>query len=131
MTEGSIIHKRILRILAAMAIFSLVAVACSSDDPEVEATAPPAAAEQDTTSGTLQTVLDRGAINVGVKDSQPGFGNLEPDGTFSGIDVEYGHALAAALFGDKSKVNFVTASAANQFEFLASEEIDLLIRTTT
>ena len=125
------IHKRILLILAAMAILSLAAVACSSDDPEVEATAPVATAEPESTSGTLQTVLDRGTINVGVKDSQPGFGNLEPDGTFSGIDVEYGHALAAALFGDKSKVNFVTASAANRFELLASEEIDVLIRTTT
>ncbi|NQW17438.1 MAG: amino acid ABC transporter substrate-binding protein [Chloroflexi bacterium] len=119
------IHKRILLILAAMAVMSLIAVACSSDDEDTEA------ADTGSKTGTLQTVLDRGTINVGVKDSQPGFGNLEPDGTFSGIDVEYGHALAAALFNDKNKVNFVTASAANRFELLASEEIDVLIRTTT
>jgi general L-amino acid transport system substrate-binding protein len=118
------IYKRLLLILGAMAILSMAAVACSSDEDDADTAAPAA-------PGTLKTVLDRGTINVGVKDSQPGFGNLEPDGTFSGIDVEYGHALAAALFGDKSKVNFVTASAANRFELLASEEIDVLIRTTT
>ena len=118
------IYKRILLILAAMAILSMVAVACSSDEDGDDE-------DSGSTTGTLQTVLDRGTINVGVKDSQPGFGNLEPDGTFSGQDVEYGHALAAALFNDKSKVNFVVASATNRFELLASEEIDVLIRTTT
>ncbi len=51
----------------------LVAAACGDDDGDG--------------SGTLDDVLDRGRVVVGVKDSQPGFGNLEPDGTFSGQDV--------------------------------------------
>ena len=80
---------------------------------------------------TLEDVLDRGTVIVGIKDSQPGFGNLEPDGTFSGQDVEFGHALAVALFGDAGDVEFVVASARDRFELLSSGEIDVLIRTTT
>ena len=104
------------------ALIALFAVACS-DSSDDDATA--------SGGDTLQTVLDRGELKCGVKDSQPGFGFLEPDGTYSGNDVEYCRALAAALFGDPSKVEFVLAGAADRFELLASGEIDVLIRTTT
>ena len=57
--------------------------------------------------------------------------NLEADGTFSGQDIEFGHALAAAIFGDEDAIEFVVASAADRFELLGTGEIDVLIRTTT
>ena len=108
--------KHLLRWVAlAIGALALVAVACTSDDSE----------------GTLQTVLDRGELKCGVKDTQPGFGNLEDDGTYSGFDVEFCKAVAAAVLGDSSKVEYVPASAADRFELLASGEIDVLIRTTT
>ena len=113
--------SRLLLLLLALFTIAIVAAACGDDDDNG------AAASGD----TLKTVLDRGKIKVGVKDSQPGFGNLEPDGTFSGQDVEFAHALAAALFNNKNAVEFVVASAADRFELLSSEEIDVLIRTTT
>ena len=84
-----------------------------------------------TTESTLQTVMDRGELKCGVKDSQPGFGFLEPSGEYSGNDIEYCKAIAAAVLGDSSKVEFVPASAADRFELLASGQIDVLIRTTT
>ena len=115
--------SRLLMLLLALFTVAIVAAACGDDDNGDTG----AAAGGD----TLKTVLDRGKIKVGVKDSQPGFGNLEPDGTFSGQDVEYARALAAALFGDKNAVEFVVASAADRFELLSSGEIDVLIRTTT
>ncbi len=105
--------------LAAIALF---AVACSDSSDD----------DDDAGGGdTLSTVIDRGELKCGVKDSQPGFGFLEPDGSYSGNDIEYCRALAAALFGDPSKVEFVPAGAADRFELLASGEIDVLIRTTT
>ncbi|MBN4064751.1 amino acid ABC transporter substrate-binding protein [Dehalococcoides mccartyi] len=113
--------SRILFLLMALTMISLVAVACSDDEGDSSSSA----------GATLKTVQDRGNVIVGVKDSQPGFGNLEPNGSFSGQDVEYARAVAAALFGDSSKVEFVVASAADRFELLSSEEIDVLIRTTT
>ncbi|MEZ4503988.1 MAG: amino acid ABC transporter substrate-binding protein [Dehalococcoidia bacterium] len=139
--------------LIALAAFALFAVACSDDDSDgggdAEGTAAASGGEATTAAsggggdsggstpaqamegGTLQVVLDRGELKCGVKDSQPGFGFLEPDGTFSGNDVEFCKALAAAIFGDSTKVEYVLASAADRFELLASGEIDVLIRTTT
>ncbi len=102
----------------ALLAVALIAAACGGDD-------------NGDGGGTLEDVLDSGRVVVGVKDSQPGFGNLEPDGTFSGQDVEFGRALAAALFGNANAVEFVVASAGDRFELLSSGEIDVLIRTTT
>ncbi len=106
-----------LLFLTAVAI-GLIAAACGGDD--------------DGDSGkTLGDVLDRGRVVIGVKDSQAGFGIIDSDGNFSGIDVEFGHAVAAALFGNANAIEFIPASTSDRFELLASEEIDVLIRTTT
>ncbi len=105
-------------LLLGLLAIGLIVAACSSDD-------------DGDGGGTLEDVLNRGSVVVGVKDSQPGFGNLEADGTFAGQDVEFGHALAAALFGDEDAVEFVVASASDRFELLSGREIDVLIRTTT
>ena len=80
---------------------------------------------------TLQTVIERGELLCGVKDSQPGFGYANPDGSFSGFDVEFCKAIAAAVLGDANKVVFVPTSAAARFELLTTGQIDVLIRTTT
>ena len=114
--------SRLLFLFVALFVIAMVAVACSDEDGN---------SGSSSSGDTLKTVKDRGKIIIGVKDSQPGFGNLEPDGSFSGQDVEYARAMAAALFDDTSKVEFVVASASDRFELLASEEIDVLIRTTT
>lgn len=119
-------NKRwMLRIaVVAVAALGLFALACSDDDDD----------DGDSSAGagaTLAAVIDRDELKCGVKDSQPGFGFLDPDGSYSGNDVEFCHAVAAAVLGDSSKVEFVLASAADRFELLASGEIDVLIRTTT
>ena len=79
---------------------------------------------------TLDTIMNRGSINCGVKTSQFGMGYLDADtGTRSGLDVAYCEALGAAL---GVTVTYVDATqASTRFEKLASEEIDVLIRTTT
>ena len=100
----------------------------------VELAAPASASQRQPDEGdvsTLQTVIDRDDLLCGVKDSQPGFGFANPDGSFSGFDVEFCKAIAAAVLGDASKVTYVPSSAAARFELLASGMIDVLIRTTT
>ena len=117
--------SRLIILLFALLAIGMIAAACTSDDDEDGDAAASSQGE------TLKMVLDRGVIKIGVKDSQPGFGYLQPDGTFAGQDIEFARALAAALFGDKNKVEFTPASASARFELLASGEIDVLIRTTT
>ena len=87
--------------------------------------------EGEVRENTLDEILDRGHLICGIKADTPGFGVLNPDGTAQGNDVEYCHGMAAAVFGDRSKVEFREATSANRFELLAAKEIDVLIRTTT
>ena len=87
--------------------------------------------EGEARENTLDEILDRGHLVCGIKADTPGFGVFNPDGTAQGNDVEYCHAMAAAVFGDRNKVEFKEATSANRFELLAAKEIDVLIRTTT
>ena len=87
--------------------------------------------EGEARENALDEILGRGHLVCGIKADTPGFGVLNPDGTAQGNDVEYCHAMAAAVFGDRSKVEFKEATSANRFELLAAKEIDVLIRTTT
>ena len=87
--------------------------------------------EGEARENTLDEIRDRGHLVCGIKADTPGFGVLNPDGTAQGNDVEYCHAMAAAVFGDRSKVEFKEVTSANRFELLAAKEIDVLIRTTT
>ena len=110
---------RLLLALFAIVAGVLVFAACTSEDAG------------DPREDTLSVILDRGNLVCGIKADTPGFGVLNPDGTADGNDVEYCRALAAAVFGDASEVEFKEATSANRFELLAAKEIDVLIRTTT
>jgi general L-amino acid transport system substrate-binding protein len=80
---------------------------------------------------TLQTVLDRGFLVCGGNQALPGFGSLSEDGSFSGFDIDFCRALAAAIFGDASKVEIRPLTAQERFTALQTGEIDVLIRNTT
>lgn len=80
---------------------------------------------------TLETVRARGNLICGVNSQVPGFGFVDASGNFSGFDVDYCRALAAAIFGDPTKVEFRPVTAAERFTALQSGEIDVLSRNTT
>jgi general L-amino acid transport system substrate-binding protein len=80
---------------------------------------------------TLETVRARGNLICGVNSQVPGFGYVDANGDFSGFDVDYCRALAAAIFGDASLVEFRPVTAAERFTALQSGEIDILSRNTT
>lgn len=80
---------------------------------------------------TLEAVKARGNLVCGVNSQVPGFGYIGADGSFSGFDVDYCRALASAIFGDASKVEFRPVTAPERFTALQSGEIDVLSRNTT
>lgn len=80
---------------------------------------------------TLETVQARGNLICGVNSQVPGFGYVDADGNFAGIDVDYCRAVAAAIFGDDTKVEYRPVTAAERFTALQSGEIDILSRNTT
>lgn len=94
-----------------------------------------APAEEEAAQGAagdrLQAIIDRGNLICGVNGSLPGFSNLEADGTFSGFDVDFCRAVAAAIFGDAEAVEYRPLSAQERFAAVQSGEIDVLFRNTT
>lgn len=82
-------------------------------------------------NGILDKVKNRGRLICGVNKELPGFGYLDQDGKWQGFDVDYGRAIAAAVFGDPDKVEFRPLKGADRFPALQTGEIDVLIRNTT
>ena len=81
--------------------------------------------------GVLDRVKNRGRLVCGVYGGLPGFSFLGQDGKWSGFDVDYCRAIAAAILGDSNKVEFVPLKAPERFPALQTGEIDVLIRNTT
>jgi general L-amino acid transport system substrate-binding protein len=80
---------------------------------------------------TLETVKARGSLICGVNEGLPGFSYVDERGAWSGFDVDFCHAVAAAIFGDPNKVKLVPLSADARFQALADGKIDLLSRNST
>ncbi|MBN8919326.1 MAG: amino acid ABC transporter substrate-binding protein [Rhizobiales bacterium] len=80
---------------------------------------------------TLNAVKARGALNCGSNTGLAGFGQPDAQGNWTGLDVDYCRAVAAAIFNDPSKVKFVPLTAKDRFTALQSGDVDVLVRNTT
>lgn len=139
--------KRLAILLAVLAMFAAACGGTSETDDTTETTA---AATDDTTAttagggdddggdvgqgsegGTLAAVQARGQLICGVSGSAVAFSETQPDGSATGFDADYCRAVAAAVLGDANAVQFRALTAAERFEALKNNEIDVLIRNTT
>jgi general L-amino acid transport system substrate-binding protein len=80
---------------------------------------------------TLNTIKSRGILKCGANVGLAGFGIPDKQGNWTGFDVDYCRALAAAIFNDPSKVQFIPTTGQNRFTALQSGDVDVLIRNTT
>lgn len=80
---------------------------------------------------TLGTVQKKGFLQCGVSQGLVGFSAIDSKGTWSGLDIDVCRAVAAAIFGDATKVKYTPLSAKERFTALQSGDIDLLSRNTT
>jgi general L-amino acid transport system substrate-binding protein len=80
---------------------------------------------------TLNTVKARGLLNCGSNTGIPGFGIADRQGNWTGFDVDFCRALAAAIFDDPMKVKFIPTTGQNRFTALQSGDVDVLNRNTT
>jgi general L-amino acid transport system substrate-binding protein len=80
---------------------------------------------------TLNTVKARGYLNCGSNTGVAGFGIADKQGNWTGFDVEFCRALAAAIFDDANKVKFIPTTGQNRFTALQSGDVDVLNRNTT
>ena len=82
-------------------------------------------------AGTLDDVKARGKLNCGVTTGLVGFAAPDANGEWKGFDVAVCRAVAAAVLGDATAVEFVPTTGKTRFTALASGEIDMLARNTT
>jgi general L-amino acid transport system substrate-binding protein len=80
---------------------------------------------------TLKSVQDHGKLVCGVSQGIAGFSIKDDSGAWSGFDVDFCRALAAAVFNDPSKVEYVPLSASERFDALKDKKIDVLSRNST
>ena len=82
-------------------------------------------------AGTLDDVKNRGFLKCGVTTGLAGFAAPDDSGEWAGLDADMCRAVAVAVFGDRSKVEFITTTGKSRFPTLASGEVDMLARNTT
>ena len=80
---------------------------------------------------TLEAVKARGILRCGVITGLEGFGQVDANGVWSGFEIDLCRAVAAAIFGNPDKVEFVNVPTPLRFQALENGSIDILQRTTT
>ncbi len=88
-------------------------------------------AAQGASAQTLKAVKDRGMLNCGANGTLAGFGLPDAQGNWTGLDVDFCRAIAAAVLNDATKVKFVPLTTKDRFTALQSGEVDVLARNTT
>jgi len=137
--------QRVGLVLAALALAGCETTTPPSAPPAGSPSAPPPAAESPSAAATpaatpappvaggrLAAVQSRGQLVCGVNGGLPGFSVLdEASGQFSGFDVDFCRAIAAAVLGDADAVEYRPLAADQRGPALQAGEIDVLIRNTT
>lgn len=100
-----------LATLAVSAAISLVAVAAHA--------------------ATLEDVKAKGYVQCGVTGGVPGFSAPDANNNWTGLEVDFCRAVAAAIFDDADKVRYTPLTSQERFAALSAGEIDILSRTTT
>src|SRR3546814_10308236 len=78
---------------------------------------------------TISAIKERGELVCGTSTGTAiGLSTLDDSGKWSGLEVDYCRAVAAALLGDAAKVRFVPLEFKNAFAALQSGSVDMLAR---
>ena len=80
---------------------------------------------------TLDDVKAKGYVQCGVTGGVPGFSAPDANNVWTGLEVDFCRAMAAAIFDDPSKVRFIPLAAKDRFTALQSGEVDVLSRNST
>ncbi len=80
---------------------------------------------------TLAAIRAKGALDCGSNQGVPGFGTPDSRGIHQGMDPDICRALAAAIFGDASRIRFTTLTSQTRIPALQSGQVDVVARTFT
>ncbi len=122
------------KLVACLACAWLLPASPVSADPEPPRAVTPGKVTEPAPVGpgaTLSAVRKRGHLRCGSGAALPGFGQIDAAGQWSGFDIDFCRAVATAIFGEPSKVEFVPLTARERFAALHQGTVDLLSRETT
>jgi len=143
------------RLLALLAVLAMLGAACSSDSDSDDASSDDTSESSDDSDsddsgsddsddsddgdvveltqgdGTLGTVQARGTLQCGVSGAAVAFSFVQADGSVEGIDADYCRAVAAAVLGDATAVEFSSLTAAERFTAVQTGDVDVLMRNST
>jgi glutamate transport system substrate-binding protein len=128
---------RITRYAATAALLSLALAACSSDagneaEEAAENTAEVSTDVEFDAGTTMAELNEAGAITIGTKFDQPGFGLLNPQTQEpEGFDVEIGKLIAAKLGIDADDITWTETVSANREPFIQNGQVDIVVATYT
>ena len=106
-------------------LLTLSATACCAAGAFAQTAAAP------TSSPTLAAVKARGTLNCGVIGSSANFSLPDSQGVMRGIDADSCRAVAAAVFGDATKVKYVSLAPAQRLVAVQSGEVDVAYANIT
>lgn len=82
-------------------------------------------------AGTLEEVMRHGDIRCGVFPDDPGRSAIDENGVWRGFYVDFCRAVAAALFGNPERVQFVEVDATSRFTTLQQKRSDVVMYSAT
>jgi general L-amino acid transport system substrate-binding protein len=83
------------------------------------------------TAGTVEDVRERGVLRCGVNGEVPGMSFRDENGSWSGLDVDFCRAVAAAVLDNPEAVALVPVSSEERFGAVRGGNVDLLARNTS
>jgi glutamate transport system substrate-binding protein len=116
---------------AMMTAAALVLAACGGGDEEDTAEPTVADAPEFEAGTTMAELSEAGAIRVGTKVDQPGFGLENLEGEVEGFDVEVAKIIAGALGIAPEDIEWVPTPSAVREEVLEGDEVDMVVATYT
>lgn len=78
---------------------------------------------------TLDNIIKRGEVIIGIKTDTYPFGYKNEKGQYSGYDIDLANMIGEEIFKEKGKVKFVPVTAADRIMKLFSEEVDMIVAT--
>ncbi len=104
--------SRSVRLTIGVAAIAIVATACGGGE------------EKDASKSA-----ESGKLTVGIKYDQPGLGLRNPDGTFSGFDVEVAEYVAGKLGVQPDGITFKEAPSGQRETLIQNGEVDYIVAT--
>lgn len=101
---------------------ALLLAGCGSSTPSAGAS---------TATGKLQAVISRKKLLVGTGTGNPPWHFQDDSGKLAGFDIEMGHIIATALFGDPNAVEYVQEASDARIPNLLTNKVDVIFQFMT